>query len=260
MAGRHYPPNPEGEDMSDQGHSSGESQGTGTLWSVVLAAGSTDSVVAKPALQQLCTIYWYPMYAFVRRQGYSAADSEDLTQGFFAGLLARNGFQGLDRSRGRFRSFLLASLRNHISNVRVHQHAQKRGGGQDVFSLDAAAAEERYAHEPADPSATPEKLFDRQWALTLLGRALARLREEYLAAGRGELFDALQDTLAGDRVDGGYQAVGGRLGMAEGAVKVAAHRLRNRYREVIREEVAATTAGASETEDELHELFAALER
>lgn len=234
--------------------------GSMTLWSVVIAAGSTDSLVARPALEKLCATYWYPMYYFVRRQGFGAADSEDLTQSFFAGLLSRNGFHGLDQSRGRFRSFLLASLRNHLNNARVHRNALKRGGGIEPISLDAAAAEAKFALEPVDTSVTPEKSFDRQWALTLLERAMHRLREEYAGKGRGDLFDALQDTLAGDRTDGGYAAIGARMGLAEGAVKVAAHRLRNRYREVIREEVAATTASSGDTEEELRELFAALAR
>ena len=214
----------------------------GTMWSVVLAAGSTDSVVARPALQQLCSAYWYPLYGFVRRQGFNAADAEDITQSFFIGLLERNGFRGLDRAKGRFRSFLLASLRNHINNVREHNKAQKRGGGRELISLDAAAAEEKFALEPADPADTPEKIFDRQWALALLDRALARLRAEFAADGKTAHFDALQETIAGDKIAGGYAALGEKLGMTEGSIKVAVHRLRQRYREVIREEVAATTA------------------
>lgn len=234
----------------------GSSQGT--LWSVVLAAGSTDSVIARPALQQLCSAYWYPLYAFARRQGFNSADAEDLTQGFFAGLIERNGLRGLDRAKGRFRSFLLASLRNHINNAREHNAAQKRGGGRELLSLDAAAAEEKFSLEPRDPADTPERSFDRQWAVTLLDRALVRLRAEFAADGRAAVFDLLQETLAGDRVAGGYAGIGAKLGMTEGAVKVAVHRLRQRYREVIREEVAATTATPADTEAELHELFAAL--
>lgn len=232
--------------------------GPGTMWSVVIAAGSTDSVVARPALQQLCSTYWYPLYCFARRQGFNSADAEDITQGFFAGLLERNGLRGLDRAKGRFRSFLLASLRNHINNVREHNNAMKRGGGRELVSLDAAAAEEKFALEPADPADTPEKIFDRQWALALLDRALARLRAEFAADGKSNQFDALQETIAGDKVAGGYVALGQKLGMSEGAVKVAVHRLRQRYREVIREEVSATTATPGDTEDELRELFAAL--
>lgn len=230
----------------------------GTQWSVVLAAGSTDSVVARPALQTLCSSYWFPLYCFVRRQGFSAPDAEDLTQSFFTSLLTHNSLHGLDRAKGRFRSFLLAALRNHIINARRHDHAQKRGSGRELLSLDAAAAEHRFALEPADTAATPEKMFDRQWALTLLDRALARLRAEFHEDGKGALFDALQDTLAGDPVEGGYAKLGPALGLSESAVKVSAHRLRKRYREVIREEVAATTALDDDTEDELRVLFAAL--
>lgn len=229
-----------------------------TLWSVVLAAGSTDSVVARPALQQLCSTYWYPLYSFARRQGFGPADAEDITQGFFAHLLEHDGLRGLDRARGRFRSFLLASLRNFINNLREHQAAKKRGGGREIVSLDAAAAEEKFGIEPRDPAETPEKLFDRQWAHALLDRALGRLRGEFAAAGKAGHFDALQETLAGERVTGGYAALGGRLGMSEGAVKVAVHRFRLRYREVIREEIAATIGSPGDIEDELRELFAAL--
>lgn len=232
--------------------------GQSTMWSVVLAAGSTDSVIARPALQKLCETYWRPLYAFARKQGFNSADSEDLVQSFFAGLLQRNGLHGLDKAKGRFRSFLLASLRNHISNFRVHQNAQKRGGGREIVSLDSASAEERIAREPLDPNITPEKYFDRQWALALLDRTMARLREEYAADGRAAVFAALHDSIAGDRTEGGYAALGEKIGMTESAVKVAVHRLRQRYRHVIQEEVAATTASPAEAEDELRELFAAL--
>lgn len=243
--------------MADVERTTGTGGAPGTLWSVVIAAGSTDSVVARPALQALCSIYWYPLYSFVRRQGFNASDAEDITQGFFTNLLERNSLRGLDRAKGRFRSFLLASLRNHICNIRDQGNAQKRGGGVHFTSLDAALAEHKFSREPVDSATTPEKMFDRQWALTLLDRALARLRSEYCEDGKGALFDALQDMLAGEEV-GGYAQVGAGLGMSENAVKTAAHRLRHRYREVIREEVAATTAVQGDTENELRELFAAL--
>ena len=229
-----------------------------TLWSVVLAAGSTQTEIARPALQRLCETYWYPLYGFARRQGFNAEDSEDIVQGFFASLVEHNGLARVDRARGRFRAFLLASLRHYISNFRDHQRAQKRGGGRELVSLDAAAAEERYNLEPADHDLTPERAFDRQWALALLDRAIARLREEHVAAGKLDLFEALHDTLTGDRVTGGYAACGEKLGMSEGAVKVAVHRLRQRYREILREEVAATTASPGDDEDELQTLLGAL--
>ena len=237
-------------------HAEGDAQVT--VWSVVLAAGSTDSLVARPALQQLCSTYWYPLYSFVRRQGHGAAESEDLTQSFFASLLARNGFQGLDRARGRFRTFLLAAMRNHLSNVRVHEHAQKRGGGQELVSLDAAAAEDRFALEPRDLALTPERAFDRQWALALLDAAFRRLQDEYKRNGDRALFEELQGTLSGDTVDGGYVAAAARLDMTEGAVKVAVHRLRQRYRQMLRSEAAGTTVGPVDADAELRELFAAL--
>lgn len=229
-----------------------------TAWSVVLAAGATDSRIALPALQQLCSRYWYPLYSYVRRQGCDATESEDVTQSFFASLLERNAFQGLDPARGRFRTFLLAALRNHMSNLRAHDRALKRGGGQSLLSLDTSFAEDRFALEPRDTSLTPERAFDRQWALTLLDRAFARLRGEYERSGRGALLDALQPTLTGDKVGGGYAGVAGQLGMTEGAVKVAAHRLRIRYREVLQEEAADTTGAADEAMDELRTLLTAL--
>jgi RNA polymerase sigma factor (sigma-70 family) len=229
-----------------------------TAWSVVLAAGATDSMVARPALQQLCSTYWYPLYSFVRRQGHGAAESEDITQSFFASLLARNGFQGLDPSKGRFRTFLLAAMRNHMSNLRVHGQALKRGGGKELVSLDAASAEDRFVHEPPDASLTPERAFDRQWALALLDTALRRLRDEYELDGKAALFDALQATLSGDRVEGGYLEVASRLGTTEGALKVAAHRLRQRYRQVLLDETADTTGASGEAEGELRDLLAAL--
>jgi DNA-directed RNA polymerase specialized sigma24 family protein len=245
--------------MGNEANSSRSGGGApGTLWSVVIAAGSTDSVVARPALQQLCSIYWYPLYSYVRRQGLTPADAEDITQSFFASLIEYNGLRGLDRAKGRFRAFLLASIRNHINNTRAFNSAQKRGAGRELISLDAALAEHRFSQEPVDTAATPERMFDRQWAITLLDRSLGRLRAEYCEDGKGALFDALQDTLAGGEIEGGYARISGGLGMSEGAVKVSAHRLRQRYREVIREEVAATTAVAGDTEDELRELFAAL--
>jgi RNA polymerase sigma-70 factor (ECF subfamily) len=229
-----------------------------TLWSVVLAAGSTHTEIARPALQRLCETYWFPLYAFARRQGFHAEDAEDIVQGFFASLLEHNGLARVDRAKGRFRSFLLASLRHYISNFRDHRTAQKRGGGQELVSLDAAAAEERYHLEPADDGLTPERAFDRQWALALLDRALGRLRDEHAAADKTAHFAALQETLTGDRVAGGYAVLGAKLHMSEGAVKVAVHRLRQRYRDILREEVAATTSSPGEDEDELKTLLDAL--
>ena len=234
------------------------SHGTATAWSVVLVAGATDSRIARPALQKLCSTYWYPLYSFVRRQGHPPAESEDITQGFFAALLERNAFQGLDPARGRFRTFLLAAMRNHMANQRVHDHAQKRGGGVAPVPLDAATAEGRFTLEPGDPALTPERAYDRQWALSLLDSAFRRLRAEYEAGGKAALLDELRATLEGDAVEGGYSAAAARLGMTEGAVKVAVHRLRQRYRQVLREEVAGTTGTLDEAEDELRVLLDAL--
>lgn len=252
-------PGPEHRDGSPPAAAAaGGSYGTATAWSVVLAAGATDSLVARPALQKLCSTYWYPLYSFVRRQGHDATESEDITQGFFASLLARNAFQGLDPARGRFRTFLLAAMRNHMANLRAHDRAQKRGGGEAPVPLDAATAEGRFTLEPSDSALTPERAYDRQWALSLMDASYRRLRAEYAAGGRAALLDELRATLEGDAVDGGYASAAARLGMTEGAVKVAVHRLRQRYRQVLREEVAGTTGTADEAEDEMRVLLEAL--
>ena len=227
-----------------------------THWSLVLAARTT-SPEAAAALAGLCQAYWYPLYAFVRRQGHSPHDAQDLTQEFFARLLAKNYLADVDRAKGRFRSFLLAAMKNFLANEWDRARAQKRGGGDTVLSLDATAAESRYALEPAD-HASADKLYDRRWALTLLDRAIGRLRDEFARDDKAALFDELKFALTGDKGDASHAAVAARLGMTEGALKVAAHRLRKRYRELLRAEIAETVATAAEVEEELQQLFAAL--
>ena len=229
-----------------------------TRWSQVVAAGRpTDSTHARAALEQLCQSYWYPLYAYVRRQGHAPHDAQDLTQAFFARLLERNALGAADRERGRFRSFLLATLKNFLRDEWDKLRAQKRGGGQAVISLDAGDAESRYALEPAD-TLTADRIFERRWAMLLLDRALERLRAEHETAGKLAQFEPLKASLAGSRESQPYSELATQLGLSEGAVKVAVHRLRQRYREVIRAEIAETVASEAEVESELRHLMAAL--
>lgn len=228
-----------------------------THWSVVLAAERADTTRARDALSRLCQSYWHPLYAYVRRLGYSLHDAQDLTQEFFARLLEKKYLAGADESRGRFRSYLLASLKHFLANEWDKARAQKRGGGQTPIPIDPAAAETGLVFEPADP-VTAEKLYERQWALTMLDQVLRRLRREYAETGRETLFEQLKPTLTEASRSVRYAEIASRLGTSEGAVKVAVHRLRQRYREVLRAEIADTVAGPAEVEDELRSLFAAL--
>jgi RNA polymerase sigma factor (sigma-70 family) len=228
-----------------------------TRWTMVLTAGASDTTHAQQALEKLCQTYWYPLYAYVRRQGHSPEDAQDLTQEFFARFLAKNYLGDVDRSKGKFRSFLIACLKHYLSKEYVRRNALKRGGGQALVPLDGLAAETRYCREPAD-AATPDKLFERQWALTLLEQVLARLAGEYDAAGKRAQFEQLQGALTGDKALASYREIGERLGLNEGAVKVAVHRLRQRYRELLRDEIAQTVADPAEVDDEIRYLFSAL--
>ena len=228
-----------------------------THWSVVLAAGRSDTTRARAALEQLCRHYWQPLYAYVRRAGHSREAAQDSTQEFFARLLAQNTVARADPERGRFRSFLLASLKHFLANEWEKARAQKRGGGIQFIALEFDTAETRCV-QPVAPGDTPDRAFDRQWALALLDVVLGRVRKEYTDGGRDELFVGLKDTLTGGRSEIPYRELGARLGLSEGAVKVAVHRLRQRYRELLREEIANTVAGPEEVEEELKHLFAAL--
>ena len=228
-----------------------------THWSVVLTAGRSDTTRARAALEQLCRHYWQPLYAYVRRVGHPPEEAQDLTQEFFARLLERNTVARADPARGRFRSFLLASLKNFLAHEWEKARAEKRGGRVQIIPLEFDTAESRCAPEPANTD-TPDKIFDRQWALSLLDVVLARLRADYADCGKDDLFLGLKETLTGGRSEIPYRELGGRLGMSEGAVKTAAHRLRQRYRELLREEIANTVAGPEEAEEELRHLFAAL--
>lgn len=227
-----------------------------TQWSLVFRAAGHDST-AGPALEKLCQAYWYPLYAFLRRTGLAAHDAEDTTQGFFLHLIGNRALSSVQQDRGTFRSFLLASLKNFLSHEREKASALKRGGGVVPVALDAHSAEERYALEPAD-TLSPDRLFDRRWALTLLDRTQRRLQQEYLAAGKADLFSALRPTLTGARESLPYRELAEKLGMTEGALKVAVHRLRDRYRATLRAEVADTVADQDEVEAELKFLIQAL--
>ena len=219
---------------------------------VVRAQG--DSSAAHESLAKLCQAYWYPLYAFVRRQGMNEHDAQDLTQEFFARLLEKGWLGGVDRERGRFRSWLLASMKHFLANEWTKSRTKKRGSGAIVFSFDELDAESRLLHEPATDSA--EKIYDRRWSMTLLDQVMARLRAEMAGAGKLAHFEALKFCLTGEK--NAYAEVGARLAMTEGAVKVAVHRMRERYRALLRAEIAETVAGPEEIEDELRALLAAL--
>ena len=229
-----------------------------THWSVVLAAATHhDTARARDALARLCQIYWYPLYDYVRRRGHSAHDAQDLTQAFFAQLLARQSLATAEPERGRFRSFLLAVMNHFLANEWKKGMAQKRGAGGQNLSLDWALAEQRFDLEPATYAA-PDKLFEKQWALTLLAEVLNRLEGEYQAEGKTDLFAALKPTLMGARESQPYAELAGKLGLNESAIKVAVHRLRKRYRELIHAEIANTLDNPGEVEAEMRHLFQVL--
>ncbi len=229
-----------------------------TRWSLVLAVRQGGAPEAREALSTLCTLYWYPLYAFIRRQGYGPEDAHDRVQGFFTQLLERNQLAVPDPQRGRFRSWLLAALKHYLSNERDRENALKRGGGQTLLSIECGDAEGRFTLEPVE-ALTPERAYERRWALTLLEHVLTLLRDECHRAGKGALFDSLKGTLTGDAREASYQEVSASLGLSPGAVKVAAHRLRARYRELLRGEIAQTVERAEDVDDELRLLLAALE-
>ena len=228
-----------------------------TQWSVVVAAGKSDCVASRKALTTLCEAYWHPLYAFVRRQGHNATDAQDLTQAFFAQLLERNDFARLRPERGRFRAFLLASMRHFLANEWDRSTAKKRGGGIRHFSIDFARGENRYLAEPVD-TRTPESIFNREWALALLALVHQELCERYARKGHADLFEKLKDFLAGSPTAESYETIAEELEMTEGAVRVAVHRLRRRFGELLRAEIAQTVADEDEIDDEIRFLFAAM--
>jgi len=230
-----------------------------TRWSLILAAGGENSSAAHAALSSLCDLYWYPLYAYVRRRGRSPDDARDLTQAFFASLLERRDFELLTRERGRFRAFLLASLKHFLANDFAHRHTLKRGGGVAPVSLTLDPAEERYAREPADVT-TPEMLYERRWALTVIERVFSTLRHEWQQQQREQEFEALRSCLLGTAPPGGYAATAAGLAMSEGAVKTAVHRLRRRFRTQLRQDIAETVSEPGEIEEELRYLIRVLGR
>ncbi len=235
-----------------------------TQWSVVLSAGRGEFQQSQDALETLCRTYWYPLYAYVRRRGYSPADAEDLTQEFFAWLLERKWLGKADPQRGRFRSFLLTSINHFLSNEWDKARAQKRGGGK-IISLERDEAENRFIWQPLsysvpEASFTPEQSFEWRWALTLLDQVMDRLNAEFEQENKKEMFEALKPCLIGEGSAQPYAALAAILGMTEGAVKVAVHRLRQRYRQLLRDEIASTVAVPEEVEEELRYLFAVLTR
>ena len=228
-----------------------------THWSVVLTAGRPDTARAQAALEKLCGTYWYPLYAYARRRGQPAADAQDLTQAFFARLLERNWVGDADRTRGRFRTFLLTAMSRFLADEWDKVRAQKRGGGHALIPLQLDTAETRYGLEPADDR-TPEQAYERRWALTLLDTVLQRLKAEYEQEGRGELFARLNPCLAGGREGQPYAQLAAALNLSEGAVKVAVHRLRKRYRQLLRLEITHTMTETEEVDEELRHLFSVL--
>jgi RNA polymerase sigma-70 factor (ECF subfamily) len=230
-----------------------------THWSAVLAVQQSDSHAAAAALDELCRAYWYPLYVFARRQGQSPEDAADLTQEFFAQILARKGITSASPERGRFRNFLLGSFRNFLANEWKKANRQKRGGGSEIFSLDELDAEERYKVEPRE-DATPEKIYDRRWAETVLARVLTRLKIECDGdgPGRARRFEVLKGFLIEDKGSVSLSDAAARLELSVLAVKGVVHRLRQRYREIFREEIAHTVARVEEVDDEIRYLLHAL--
>ena len=230
---------------------------TTTHWSVVLSAGNEASPTASEALAQLCQTYWYPIYAFIRRQGYGVDDARDLTQEFLARLIKKRDLSRVTQEKGRFRSFLLVALKHFLVNEWRRVHSQKRGCGQSVIPLDEVLAEGRYDLEPGH-EITPERLYDRRWALTLLDKALATLRRDHAAQGKELQFDILKAHLSSTMESLTYAETGVKLGVSEGAVKVAVYRLRQRYVRFLREEIARTVATPADVDDELRYLMRVL--
>ena len=248
--------------MTDSGH--GESFFTGrpvfatTHWSVVLQTGDGQSPESMAALEKLCRTYWYPLFAFIRRKGHSEEDAKDLTQQFFARLLERRDFRTVDARKGKFRTFLLAALTHFLSNERDRAMAAKRGGGRAILSLDELNAEQINDFEIAS-NLSPEKLFDQRWAMTLLVDAVVKLRAEMTMDGKVDVFEELKSYLTSTAGDGEYAAVAQRLGSDSQSVALQVHRMRQRYRKLVRAEVACTVSSPTEVDEEMHYLFAALQ-
>lgn len=230
-----------------------------TRWSLVLAAAGIHGSESREALAKLCEAYWYPLYAFVRQQGNGADEARDLTQAYFLTFLEQDHLSQVTPEAGRFRSFLLASLKHFLSKERIKERALKRGGGRVVLQVDLSDAEARFLARRSDGD-TPEMAFERQWAATVLDRALSRLEAEAVASDRKELFTSLRGLVSGERGNTPYREIGERHGLSEGAVKVAVHRTRRRFGELLRAEIAETVANPDEIDEEVRYLLKSLQR
>ena len=228
-----------------------------THWSVVLTAAGADTTRAHEALSSLCQTYWYPLYAYARRRGYSPEDAQDLTQEFFARLLEKQWLARADREKGKFRSFLLMAMKRFLANEWDKAQALKRGGQIRLVPFQFDTAETRYCQEPAN-TCTPDQVYEKHWALTLLQSVLQRLRADYVHDGKAELFTALEPCLIGSRETQPYAALAAQLSMTEGAVRMAVKRLRDRYRQALQDEIARTVTTPAEADEELRHLFRAL--
>ena len=229
-----------------------------TSWSMVLAAGEADSSRSRQALAALCETYWYPLYAFIRRQGCTVDEARDLAQGYFLQLLEKGFLKQVRPEAGRFRSFLLVSVKHFLSNARDRERALKRGGGRLPIRLEFDVAEGRYRMDPADSALTPDRLFERQWAMTVLERSMSSLREESARSGETSRFDLLKVYLTGEEPAVPYQQVAPELGISESAVSVAVHRMRQRFGKVLREVIAQTVTNPAEIDDEIRFMLSAL--
>ncbi len=227
-----------------------------THWTVVLAAGKRSTPQSDEALEQLCRTYWFPLYAYVRRRGHNKEDAEDLTQAFFARFLAKNYLEGLSAERGRFRAFLLASLKHFLINEWKKSQRLKRGGGETPLSLDWQTADTKF-QVAATSEPSPDKAFDREWALALLSKVIERLQKECETDGKAKLFERLKIFLTAGKGESSHAEAAQKLGMDETAVRVAVHRLRKRYRQLLRDEIAQTLADAADVDEEMRALFGA---
>jgi RNA polymerase sigma factor (sigma-70 family) len=233
------------------------SQFNTTHWSVVLAASTAEPPQAREALENLCRTYWFPLYAWARHQGHQPADAEDLTQGFIEHLLEHDSLRNAVSEKGRFRSFLLASFRHYLTDAARSASALKRGGGMNLLPLDSPQVEERYRQECVDPD-SPDQLYDRRWALAAIERVLTRLREEAVARGHGKLFEKTKTLMLGEHPSSTYAEMAATLEMSAGAVRVAVHRLRQRYRELFIEEVTHTVSRPEDVQEEVAYLLRAI--
>ncbi len=228
-----------------------------THWTIVLAAREKNGTVAREALASLCSTYWYPLYAFIRRQGSSPHEAEDLTQGFFFRFLERHALGHVQPAAGKFRSFLLACLKNFLANERERAHAQRRGNGRAAVSLDSTDAETRYSLDPADQR-TPEAVFERRWAFAVLERTMTEVRREYVTGGKSEIFEAFQSFLPGGHGDASRGDLAAKRGVSVGAIDVAIHRLRQRFGVLLRQQVAQTVSSDAEVEEEIRYLISVI--